>query len=158
MSNLHLKSSSSFYSLYWSAWYVITNVDESGRFLISPKSDVEQSLDYFEIPFLRGLSHSCTLGRDMPILFFICSCNVCIHLSWALTLFSSLAIICCSSWIVGYLFIFGLFFIFWAVSPNLSVETVSDMLLSCGEHVSMRVVFELPPSESWIILVSLESR
>lgn len=32
------------------------------------------------------------------------------------------------------------------------------MLLSCGEHVKIRVVFELPPSESWIMRVSFESR
>jgi hypothetical protein len=32
------------------------------------------------------------------------------------------------------------------------------MLLSCGEHVRISVVFELPPKESWIMRVSFESR
>lgn len=65
---------------------------------------------------------------------------------------------CCNYFIVGYLFIFGLFFIFWAVYPNLNVDKVYEVLLSWGEQVKISVVFELPPRESWIILVSLLSR
>ena len=49
-----------------------------------------------------------------------------------------------------------MFLIFLARSPNRSVPMVSCKLNSDGEQVMIRVVFELPPMESWSILVSTE--
>jgi len=45
------------------------------------------------------------------------------------------------------LFIFGLFFIFLAEIPNLNVEIVSAILFGCGEHVTIKLVFEFPQYE-----------
>jgi hypothetical protein len=53
----------------------------------------------------------------------------------------------CSWATVSYLLIYGLFLIFLAETPNLNDEMVSPILLICGEQVTMRVVFELPPSD-----------
>lgn len=62
-----------------------------------------------------------------------------------------------SSATVIYLLILGLFFIFFAEIPNLNVDIVSAMLLGCGEHVTIKVVLELPPSDYCKTLVSLLS-
>lgn len=56
------------------------------------------------------------------------------------------------------LLIFALFFIFFALVPNLNVESVSDKFVKLGEHVIIKVVFEFPPRESERILVNFESR
>ena len=55
------------------------------------------------------------------------------------------------------LFCLGLFLIFLALAPNLKVDKVSASLYGCGEAVIIRQVFELPPSDSDNILVSLDS-
>ena len=63
----------------------------------------------------------------------------------------------CNSATVIYLLIFGLFFIFLADIPNLKEEIVYAILLGCGEHVTISVVFELPPNDYCKTLVSLLS-
>jgi hypothetical protein len=71
--------------------------------------------------------------------------------------FSDLSKSACNSATVSYLFIFGVFFIFFAEIPNLSVEIVSARLLGCGEQVTIKVVFELPPKDYCNTRVSFES-
>jgi hypothetical protein len=44
--------------------------------------------------------------------------------------------------------ILGLFLIFLAEIPNRKDEIVSAMLFGWGEHVTIKVVFELPPKDS----------
>jgi len=46
---------------------------------------------------------------------------------------------------------------FLALYPNLSVLKVSASLNGCGEQVTIKHVFELPPNDSVNILVSLDS-
>lgn len=53
----------------------------------------------------------------------------------------------CNSATVIYLLILGLFLIFLAEIPKRSDEIVYAMLLGWGEHVTMRVVLELPPND-----------
>ena len=53
---------------------------------------------------------------------------------------------------------FGLFLIAFARIPNRRVEMVSASLKAEGEHVMIREVLALPPSESYSTRVSLESR
>jgi len=55
------------------------------------------------------------------------------------------------------LFILGLFFIFFAETPNLRDDIVSARLFGCGEQVTIRVVFEFPPNDYCRTLVSLLS-
>jgi len=45
------------------------------------------------------------------------------------------------------LFILGLFLIFLAEIPNLKDEIVYGILFGCGEQVTIKVVFELPPKD-----------
>ena len=71
---------------------------------------------------------------------------------------SALASIYFNSSIVDSLLIFGLFLIFLALAPNHKVDTVSSSLNDEGEQVIMRHVLELPPSDSYKTLVSLESQ
>lgn len=71
---------------------------------------------------------------------------------------SSFSFIFSNSWTVNSRLIFGLFLTFWAFSPNLKVDNVSGRCISCGEQVTIRVVFELPPRESRRIRVNLELR
>ena len=52
---------------------------------------------------------------------------------------------------------FGLFFMDLARLPKRIVLTVSYSLKGCGEHVIIKHVFELPPSDSDKILVNLLS-
>ena len=53
---------------------------------------------------------------------------------------------------------FALFLIYLALQPNLKVDTVSDSLNILGLQVIIRDVFELPPKDSYNILVNFESR
>lgn len=55
------------------------------------------------------------------------------------------------------LLIFGVFLIFFAEIPNRRVDIVSEMLLGWGEQVTIKLVFEFPPKDSWRTLVSLLS-
>ena len=55
------------------------------------------------------------------------------------------------------LLILGRFLMAFALTPNLSVLIDSDSLKIEGEQVMISVVLELPPNESYKILVSLES-
>ena len=55
-------------------------------------------------------------------------------------------------------FIWGLFFIFYAFDPYLRVLRDSCLFWTCGETVTIMHVFELPPRESARIRVSLDSR
>ena len=55
------------------------------------------------------------------------------------------------------LFIFGLFFIFFAETPKRRVETVSAVLFGWGEQVTINDVFELPPKDYCRTLVNLLS-
>ena len=55
------------------------------------------------------------------------------------------------------LFIFGLFFIYFALFPNFNVDIVSASLNILGEHVIIKHVLEFPPKDSDNIRVSLES-
>jgi hypothetical protein len=50
------------------------------------------------------------------------------------------------------------FLIILALLPNYKVEMVSSILSKAGDAAMIRVVFELPPKESYNILVNLESR
>ena len=58
-----------------------------------------------------------------------------------------------SSWLTR-----ALFLIDFARIPNRRVESVSASLYAEGEQLMMSVVLELPPSDSWRIRVSFESR
>lgn len=62
--------------------------------------------------------------------------------------FSDLSSRAWSSATVISLLIFGVFLIFLAEIPKRKVEMVSARLLGCGEHVTISVVLELPPSDS----------
>jgi len=53
-----------------------------------------------------------------------------------------------NSSIVLSLLIFGVFLIFFARAPNQRVEIVSSSLKLEGEHVMIKQVLELPPSDS----------
>lgn len=55
------------------------------------------------------------------------------------------------------MFILGLFFIFLALAPNLSVPKVSFSLYEHIDDANTKVVFEFPPIDSLKILVNLES-
>ena len=63
----------------------------------------------------------------------------------------------CNSATVISLFILGLFFIFFALSPNLNVDKDSLSLYIEGEQVIIKHVFELPPKDSCKTLVNLDS-
>ena len=52
--------------------------------------------------------------------------------------------------------ILGLFLIFLAKDPNQRDETVSASLYEHGDAVTIKAVFELPPSDSVNNLVSFE--
>lgn len=80
------------------------------------------------------------------------------RLSFSVRSPSSFSTIFINYWTVNYLFIFGLFLIFCAFSPNRNVDMVYGRCISCGEQVTIRVVLEFPPKESFNIFVSLESR
>ena len=69
---------------------------------------------------------------------------------------SSFSIIFCSSSTVSSRFILGLFLIFCAFYPNLKVEIVYEIWISWGEQVTIKVVLEFPPKESFIILVNFD--
>ena len=56
------------------------------------------------------------------------------------------------------LLILGLFLIFLALLPNFKVDIVSSSLNLAGLQVIISAVLELPPNDSYKILVSLESR
>lgn len=79
-----------------------------------------------------------------------------IILSFYASSFYAFYSICWSSPTVSYLFIFALLLTFFALTPNLKVETVSCKFVGCGEQVITRVVLELPPRDSCRILVSLD--
>ena len=53
--------------------------------------------------------------------------------------------------------ILGLFLMFLALDPNLNVLKDSRSLNGCGEHVTIKHVFEFPPRDSERILVNLDS-
>lgn len=63
-----------------------------------------------------------------------------------------------SSAMLSSLLTLGLFLIFLARWPNFSVLTVSSSLSLAGEHVMIRAVRALPPSDSYKTRVSLLSR
>lgn len=62
-----------------------------------------------------------------------------------------------NSGIVYSLFTFALFFIERARWPKRNVLSVSWSLYGCGEHVIIKQVLELPPSDSERILVNFDS-
>ena len=77
------------------------------------------------------------------------------YLSFACISFSDLSRRVNNSGTVSSLFIFGLFFIFLADIPKRRDETVSAKLLGWGEHVTIKLVLELPPKDYCNTLVSL---
>jgi hypothetical protein len=64
--------------------------------------------------------------------------------------------ILCKSSTVSSLLTMALFCTSFALAPNLKVPIVSSLLVIQGEHVMMKLVFELPPSECVSNLVSYE--
>jgi len=61
-----------------------------------------------------------------------------------------------NSSIDNYLFIFAEFLIFWALDPNLKVLRVSKSFINDGLTVIINDVKELPPRDSYKILVNFD--